>query len=95
MYPVKTIEVRWCYDCRRYFLRGKISLGGENCYSKTYVNNNRVPINSLIPSKVKRCGDNDDSDRFSELTDLEEWTNPNLPKMPPRELNGLSNYYSA
>ena len=35
------------------------------------VNNDRVPIDSLIPSK-KRCGDNDDSNRFSELTNLEE-----------------------
>ena len=25
---------------------------------------------------IKRCGDNDDSDHFSELTELEEWIKP-------------------
>ena len=68
-------------------LRGKISLGTGND-SKTYIqrqiNNNQVPMNALIHSK-KRCGDNDNSDCFSELTDLEEWTNLYVPKTPPRK----------
>ena len=76
-------------------LRGKISLGTGNdskTYNQRQVNNSRVPINSLIPSK-KRCVDNDVSDRFFELTDLQEWTNPYVPKMPPK--NWLSKYYPA
>ena len=54
-----------------------------------------TPSDSLIPSK-KRCGNNDDSDCFSEsITGLEEWTNPYVSKTPPRESNGLSNFYPA
>ena len=72
-----------------------MSLGAGND-SKTFnqgqVNHDRLLIGSPIPSK-KKCGDNDDSDRFSELTNLEEWTNPYVPKTLPRELNGLSSYY--
>ena len=49
------------------------------------VNNDRVPIDSPLLSK-KRCGDNDNSDCFSEpITDLEEWTNSYVSNTPPRE----------
>ena len=71
----KFCEERFLYELKmtvKALIRGKLK-------------NDRIPINSLIPSK-KRCSDNDDSDRFSELTDLEEWTNPYVPKTPPREL---------
>ena len=52
-------------------------------------------LSTLIPSK-KRCGNNDDSDRFSEpVIDSEEGTNPYISKTPPREPNGLRNYYPA
>ena len=87
MYPVKTIKSMLALWIQTRNLRGKISLGAGNdskIFNQRQVNNNRVPNNSLIPSKT-RCVDNDNSDCYSELTDLEEWTNPYGPKTLPRK----------